>query len=85
MVFFDACLVTASYLASYLLRFGGEIRLPDWELIKSSLPYIILFKLLIFYLFGLYRGMWRYTSLFDLFNWGIAWHRVYARGCLREI
>jgi FlaA1/EpsC-like NDP-sugar epimerase len=68
MLFLDACLVIASYLLSYLLRFEGKISLQDWEMIKSSLPYILLFKLIIFYFFGLYKGMWRYTSVFDLFN-----------------
>jgi FlaA1/EpsC-like NDP-sugar epimerase len=68
MLLFDACLVTASYLVSYLLRFEGEISSQEWATIRASLPYILPFKLIIFYFFGLYKGMWRYTSLFDLFN-----------------
>jgi FlaA1/EpsC-like NDP-sugar epimerase len=64
----DAGLVFASYWLSYLLRFEGTIPIDQWTAFKSSLPYILPFKLIIFYLFGLYRGMWRYTSLFDLFN-----------------
>jgi FlaA1/EpsC-like NDP-sugar epimerase len=68
MLFFDGLFVTASYLLAYLLRFEGEIPLNWWEVIKSTLPYILPFKLVLFYFFGLYKGMWRYTSLFDLFN-----------------
>jgi len=68
MLFLDAFLVVGAYLMAYLLRFEGKISLQDWESIKSSLPYILPFKLITFYFFGLYRGMWRYTSLFDLFN-----------------
>jgi FlaA1/EpsC-like NDP-sugar epimerase len=68
MLFFDGLCVTASYLLAYLLRFEGEIPLKWWEVIKSTLPYILPFKLVFFYFFGLYKGMWRYTSLFDLFN-----------------
>ncbi len=68
MIFFDACLVAASYLASYLLRFEGVIPSQEWSAVISSLPYILPFKVIVFYLFGLYKGMWRYTSLFDLFN-----------------
>jgi FlaA1/EpsC-like NDP-sugar epimerase len=68
MLFLDGCLVTAVYLVSYLLRFEGDIRSQEWATIKSSLPYILPFKLLIFYFFGLYNGMWRYTSLVDLVN-----------------
>ena len=68
MLFFDACLVTASYLVSYLLRFEGKIPYQEWVNLKSIIPYILAFKLFIFYFFSLYKGMWRYTSLFDLFN-----------------
>ena len=68
MLFLDACLVTAAYLVSYLLRFEGKIFSQEWATIKSSLLYILSFKLIIFYFFGLYKGMWRYTSLVDLFN-----------------
>ncbi len=68
MLFLDACLVTAAYLVSYLLRFEGEILSQEWATIRSSLLYILSFKLIIFYFFGLYKGMWRYTSLVDLFN-----------------
>jgi FlaA1/EpsC-like NDP-sugar epimerase len=68
MLFFDSCLVTASYLVSYLLRFEGKIPYQEWVNLKSIIPYLLIFKLIIFYFFGLYRGMWRYTSLFDLFN-----------------
>ncbi|NWF93991.1 MAG: polysaccharide biosynthesis protein [Syntrophaceae bacterium] len=68
MLLLDASLVTTSYLFSYILRFEGKISSQDWELLRSSLPYILVFKMIIFYLFGLYRGMWRYTSLFDLLN-----------------
>jgi FlaA1/EpsC-like NDP-sugar epimerase len=68
MLFFDACLVIASYLLAYLLRFEGEIPTQEWASLRSTIPYIVFFKLIIFYFFGLYKGMWRYTSLFDLFN-----------------
>jgi len=68
MILCDACLVAASHLLAYLLRFEGGIPLQQWETIKSTITYILPFKLIIFYYFGLYRGMWRYTGLVDLFN-----------------
>ena len=62
----DSCLIIASYLLAYLLRF--EVRIPpaEWRNISSTIPYVVCFKLFFFYVFGLYRGMWRYTSLVDL-------------------
>lgn len=68
MLLFDGLLVGAAYGLAYFLRFEGLIPLHEWEKFKVTVLWIILFKLLIFILFGLYRGMWRYTSLFDLFN-----------------
>lgn len=68
MVTADACLVGASLFIAFLLRFDG--RLPD-EFFGSfigMLPVFIPIKLFVFYLSGLYRGMWRYTSLRDLKN-----------------
>ncbi|MEA3471192.1 MAG: polysaccharide biosynthesis protein, partial [Thermodesulfobacteriota bacterium] len=70
--FMDAVLVTAAYCLSYLLRFDGNISASQWISIRETLPYIITIKLICFSLFGLYRGIWRYTSLADIKNVFIA-------------
>lgn len=60
-------LISANFLA-YLIRFDGVIKAPQWiSFLTVALP-LIGFKLAVFYFFGLYRGMWRYTSLNDLLN-----------------
>ncbi len=68
LVLLDSLLIGLAYFLAYLLRF--EWNLPGGEInnFTSSLPYIILAKLFIFYVFGLYRGMWRYTSFIDILN-----------------
>jgi len=68
MLLIDAALVAASYFCAYLLRYDGQ--LPDFELrqIIHVLPYLTAMKLTCFFIFGLYRGMWRYTSLEDMKN-----------------
>ena len=68
MLFLDSCLVVAAYLLAYLLRFEGIIPQQEWQKLIASIPYILPFKLLIFVGFGLYKGLWRYTSLVDLIN-----------------
>ena len=68
MLLLDAVLVTVAYILAYLLRFDGHISPSEWTNIKNILPYLIPFKLLCFFIFGLYKGMWRYTSLVDLKN-----------------
>lgn len=64
----DVGLVVGAYFLAYLLRFEGQI--PRLESVKlyATLPYIVPFKLFVFMSFGLYKGMWRYTSFVDLFK-----------------
>jgi len=64
----DAGLLVAAYLLSYLLRFEGQIPVKEWKSFNATIFYIVPFKLIVFMFFGLYRGMWRYTSLVDLLN-----------------
>lgn len=68
MILLDAILVTAAFVLAYLLRFDGHISPSQWISIKNNLPFLIPLKLLCFFMFGLYRGMWRYTGLVDLKN-----------------
>jgi len=64
----DASLVVAAYLLAYLLRFEGQIPRQEWKNFTATIPYILPLKMFFFIYFGLYRGMWRYTSLVDLLN-----------------
>ncbi len=68
MLLADACIVAAAYVMAHWLRFEGSISLSDWAKISQALPYLVPLKLVCFFGFGLYRGMWRYTSLADLRN-----------------
>ena len=68
MLLFDGSFIILAYFLAYLLRFEGEIPYGEWMKFKATIPYIVPFKLLIFLAFGLYRGMWRYTSLVDFLN-----------------
>ncbi len=68
MISIDACLVVAAYLLAYLLRFEGQIPQQEWKSFSTTILYILPFKMFVFIYFGLYRGMWRYTSLVDLLN-----------------
>jgi FlaA1/EpsC-like NDP-sugar epimerase len=64
----DIILVVLSWYGSHLLRFNFEIPRESTIILQRMIPFIITIKLIIFYLFNLYSGMWRYTSLTDLFN-----------------
>jgi FlaA1/EpsC-like NDP-sugar epimerase len=63
----DIVLIAVAHFLAYLVRFDWHI---SWAIPKilSVLPFLILSKIPVFYMFGLYRGMWRYTSTADLIN-----------------
>jgi len=64
----DFLLLCLAYFLSYLIRFEGKIP-PEVILnIKHTIWLIIPLKLLVFFEFKLYKGMWRYTGINDLIN-----------------
>ena len=65
-VFLDAFLITLSYYGAYLLLFGSFETTPNWQLFLQSLPLLVVLKLAAFLVVGVYRGIWRYTSVGDL-------------------
>ena len=64
-VLLDGILITLSYYAAYLLLFGSIEESADWDLFLKSLPILIILKLSAFLVVGVYRGLWRYTSIGD--------------------
>ncbi|BBO87640.1 polysaccharide biosynthesis protein [Desulfosarcina ovata] len=68
LVLSDIVLLTLSYLIAYAIRFEGQIGIEEITIIKQTIFPILIFKLIVFYFFNLYRGMWRYTSIVDLLN-----------------
>lgn len=64
----DVVLVGLSYYLAYLIRFEGKIPQEYATLFSNSILPIIIIKMICFFLFDLYRGMWRYTSLVDFLN-----------------
>ncbi len=64
----DILLIAASIYLSYAIRFEDVPEGAANHNILHLIPLLIIVKLICFYLFGLYRGMWRYTSTTDLLN-----------------
>jgi UDP-GlcNAc:undecaprenyl-phosphate GlcNAc-1-phosphate transferase len=65
-IILDVWLIALSYYGAYVLLFGSLENPVDWDLFLKSLPILIVLKLFAFLFAGVYRGMWRYTSLKDL-------------------
>lgn len=64
----DITLLGISYVLAYGLRFEFHVPPNYIALLKKSIIPVVISKLLFFYWFKLYRGMWRYTSIADLLN-----------------
>jgi FlaA1/EpsC-like NDP-sugar epimerase len=62
----DAALIVSSLFLSYTLRFNTLDNSAHMHEILTILPVILLMRLGVFVTMGLYRGMWRYTSMHDL-------------------
>ncbi|HPT88752.1 MAG TPA: nucleoside-diphosphate sugar epimerase/dehydratase, partial [Bacillota bacterium] len=66
LILMDALIVTiVSYLA-FFIRFEGKIDITHNQLMLSSLPLLVLIRIAIFYIFGLYHRLWRYASISEL-------------------
>lgn len=61
----DIILVSIAYTAAHLLRYEGE--LPEWvaATVETTLPLVIVSKMLGLYVTGVYRGAWRYAGIPD--------------------
>ena len=68
VVLADITVLVISYLLAYLLRFDFQLPLEYWSIIGSTILFLVPSKIIIFYAFGLYRGIYRYTSLWDVLN-----------------
>ncbi len=64
-VLIDMALISLSFYLSFLLRFEGDF-LPWKNVYLTTLPLILLAKIVVFSLAGLYSGVWQYTSIGEL-------------------
>ncbi|MDH3494923.1 MAG: hypothetical protein OEM82_15315, partial [Acidobacteriota bacterium] len=64
-VMLDAVLITLAYYSAYLISFPDFEQTANWDLFVRSLPILIVMKLGAFLTVGVYRGIWRYTSVKD--------------------
>jgi UDP-GlcNAc:undecaprenyl-phosphate GlcNAc-1-phosphate transferase len=67
-IFLDVFLISLTYYASYTLIFGQSEETDNWNLFLKTLPLLIVLKLFSFLAVGVYRGIWRYTSVQDFFT-----------------
>ena len=63
-VLLDVVLVILAYWSAYAINFPPAS--PAWKLFIRTLPVLVFVKMSVFLVMGVYRGLWRYTSMSDL-------------------
>lgn len=65
-VLLDVVLILLAYWCAYAVKFGALSGSSAWNLFLRTLPVLVFVKMASFLVMGVYRGIWRYTSLDDL-------------------
>jgi UDP-GlcNAc:undecaprenyl-phosphate GlcNAc-1-phosphate transferase len=63
-VLLDVVLIILSYWSAYAINFPPNS--GAWSLFIRTLPVLVFIKMSVFLVMGVYRGLWRYTSMSDL-------------------
>ena len=63
IVIYDVVMIVASLFLAFCLRYDFRIPATSFTGLGVYLLWALPVKLSVFYLFGLYRGMYRYTSI----------------------
>ncbi|MEI6153514.1 MAG: sugar transferase, partial [Deltaproteobacteria bacterium] len=64
----DTALSVLAYYFAYQIRFDGKIPASELHLFVSTIVWVTSTKIIFLYLFRLYHGLSRYTSVHDLLN-----------------
>jgi UDP-GlcNAc:undecaprenyl-phosphate GlcNAc-1-phosphate transferase len=77
-VLLDVILIVLAYWSAYAIKFEPFSNSPAWKLFLRTLPVLVVVRLAAFLVFGVYRGIWRYTSMDDL----LAFAKAVAAGSI---
>jgi FlaA1/EpsC-like NDP-sugar epimerase len=68
IIMHDLGMAAVAWLLAWCVRFNFYFHFPDWYLSFYTLPTVLIVQGLVLWMFGLYRGMWRFASVSDLWN-----------------
>lgn len=68
IVIHDLIMVALAWLLAYLIRYNFALSGEQWPILWKSLAVVTLVQGLVSWRFGLYRGVWRFASIPDLWN-----------------
>jgi UDP-GlcNAc:undecaprenyl-phosphate GlcNAc-1-phosphate transferase len=62
----DMAAIVAAYLGAYFLRMNFQLTEAEGKAVLRALPIVLVVRSACFFKYGLYRTMWRYTSVADV-------------------
>lgn len=62
----DLAAIVAAYLGAYFLRMNFQFTEAEGQAVLRALPIVVVVRSACFFKYGLYRSMWRYTSVDDV-------------------
>ena len=80
-VLLDVVLIILAYYGAYALLFGSLAESGTRQLFLQTVPVLVFIKMAAFLVTGVYRGIWRYTSVDDL----IVFAKAVALGSLGSV
>lgn len=64
----DMFMVAIAWNLAWLARYNFSFPFQEWEICLYTLPFILVIQGVIFAKLKLYRGIWRFASIPDLWN-----------------
>jgi FlaA1/EpsC-like NDP-sugar epimerase len=64
----DFVIIILAYVGAFLIRFEMQIPAAGVSKMIATLPLVLAVRFACFWYFGLYRGVWRFASIYDLYS-----------------
>ena len=68
VIMHDIFMITLAWLLAWWTRFNFDLPYQNWKLSIGLIPVLLLVQGVFFWRFRLYRALWRFASLLDLWN-----------------
>jgi UDP-GlcNAc:undecaprenyl-phosphate GlcNAc-1-phosphate transferase len=65
----DLILISLTYYLTYWIHFGTLVDIINLDIFLNSLPIALAGSYISFFIFGIYRGIWQYLDIQDLFRY----------------
>ncbi len=68
VILHDLAMAAVAWIAAWWIRYNLAIPDAAWEVCLYTLPFVLVVQGILYQSFSLYRGLWRFASLQDLWN-----------------